>query len=645
MYSRLFLLCAGLNFWACVSSSRYHSVRSDRDQLAIQLKENQITKDSFEVIAQDLETTKLQLQKTENVLIEFYLKYNQGSEKSDSVSKTNQLANEQQESTIQESQMLEMKRLNDQLVQARTNYEQLNEKYEKLLKSKEPKRSTAKKLDSLNKEIVALKNAVAKEKANQVIQDKKLAASNSMMDSMTSQIQYGEIRIKQLQYELNEVKQESEALNSSKGFDQKLQESELRTEINQLKAGLDELNRLNAQMLESVQLKDKEIQKSQEALAALKTENEQTRQELKNLKVKESASVNEATLKSVQEELNQQLNTIKVLNEIIEDKNQQIQKQKTDRAALESKLNKAEAQIHAASNKSINLEQSDSIRKIQEMDLITLKRMNQDLIDKMEILAQEKEQLQNQLKQLKLELKPLDRMKDSIQMQQAELLRLKKMHSEELNIANSRLKNKQSSLDSLNVKIKTLQESNKQLQQHVAQQTTTSSQTEAAPQVEAKQEKKEIHFNEVEKQPSQKSTTDGSKKRLSEPVIAQLKALAKNHTKLEFETTASKEQGFMQIPWADLFDSGSYAIKESGANLMALFSSTVKQNRKLRVSFVKGTQSPTDFVSAEKRIHTLKKLMQVYGVSQNQFNESSEIPVSSKWTTNTDQVVLIVYTE
>ncbi|MGB5023740.1 MAG: hypothetical protein WBO44_00245, partial [Saprospiraceae bacterium] len=90
MYSRLFLLCAGLNFWACVSSSRYHSVRSDRDQLAIQLKENQITKDSFEVIAQDLETTKLQLQKTENVLIEFYLKYNQGSEKSDSVSKTNQ---------------------------------------------------------------------------------------------------------------------------------------------------------------------------------------------------------------------------------------------------------------------------------------------------------------------------------------------------------------------------------------------------------------------------------------------------------------------------------------------------------------------------------------------------------------------------
>lgn len=52
-----------IEFWACVSSSRYHSVRSDRDQLAIQLKENQITKDSFEVIAQDLETTKLQLQK------------------------------------------------------------------------------------------------------------------------------------------------------------------------------------------------------------------------------------------------------------------------------------------------------------------------------------------------------------------------------------------------------------------------------------------------------------------------------------------------------------------------------------------------------------------------------------------------------
>ncbi|MFZ1298618.1 MAG: hypothetical protein WAT16_11275, partial [Saprospiraceae bacterium] len=370
MYSKLFLLCAGLNLWACVSSSRYHSVRSERDQLAIQLKESQINKDSFEVIAQDLETTKLQLQKTENVLIEFYLKYNQGSEKSDSIAKTNPLVNEQQESTIQESQMLEMKRLNDQLVQARINYEQLNEKYEKLLKSKEPKKSTAKKLDSLNKEIVALKNAVAKEKANQVIQDKKLAASNSLLDSMTSQIQYGEVRIKQLQYELNEAKQESEALNASKGIDQKLQESELKTEINQLKANLDELNRLNAQMLETVQLKDKEIQKSQEALAAIKTENEQTQQELKNLKAVKSTSVNEASLKSVQEELNQQLSTIKVLNEIIEDKNQQIQKQQTDRAALENKLMKAEAQIHVESDRSMNLEQADSIRKIQEMDLM-----------------------------------------------------------------------------------------------------------------------------------------------------------------------------------------------------------------------------------------------------------------------------------
>lgn len=645
MYSKLFLLCAGLNLWACVSSSRYHSVRSERDQLAIQLKESQINKDSFEVIAQELETTKLQLQKTENVLIEFYLKYNQGSEKSDSIAKTNPLVNEQQESTIQESQMLEMKRLNDQLVQARINYEQLNEKYEKLLKSKEPKKSTAKKLDSLNKEIVALKNAVAKEKANQVIQDKKLAASNSLLDSMTSQIQYGEVRIKQLQYELNEAKQESEALNASKGIDQKLQESELKTEINQLKANLDELNRLNAQMLETVQLKDKEIQKSQEALAALKTENEQTQQELKNLKAVKSSSVNEASLKSVQEELNQQLSTIKVLNEIIEDKNQQIQKQQTDRAALENKLMKAEAQIHAESDRSMNLEQADSIRKIQEMDLMALKRMNQELLDKMEILAQEKEQAQQQLKQLKLELKSFDRMKDSIQMQQAELLRMKKMHSEELSIANSRLKNKQSSLDSLNVKIKTLQESNKQLQQHVAQQSTTNNQKEAAPRVEAKQEKKEIHFDEVEKQPSQKATTDASKKRLSEPVIAQLKAFVKTNPKLEFETSASKEQGFIQIPWADLFDSGSYAIKESGANLMALFSSTVKQNRKLRVSFVRGTQSPSDLVSTDKRIHTLKKLLQVYGVSQNQINENSEVPVSLKWTTNTDQVVLIVYTE
>lgn len=645
MYFRLFILWSGLNFWACVSSSRYHSVSSERDQLSIQLKESQVTKDSLESLALELETTKLQLQKTENVLIEFYLKYNEGSEKTDSIRTTNQLVNEQQESTIQESHLLEMKHLNDQLIQARTDYEQLNAKHDKLLQSKETKKSTAKKLDSLNKEIVILKNALAKEKANQVIQDKKLAASNSIMDSMTSQIQFGEIRIKQLQYELNEVKQEVVALNSTKGIDQKLQESELKTEINQLKASLDELNRLNAQMLETVQLKDKEIQKSLEKIAALKDENDQTRQELAKLKIKEKSSIKEDEFKAVQEELRQHVNTINALNEIIEEKNHQIQKHQAQGIELERKLKDAEAQIQTSNRRSMKLEQSDSIKNVQEMNLKSLSGKNQDLLIKIQQSEHEKEQLQNQLKQLNLELKSLNRLKDSIQMQQTELVRLKKMHSEEVSISNSRLKNKQASLDSLNLKIKSLQESNKQLQQDASQPTTANIQKEAKPPVETKKQKQEIQSKDVIVEPNQKSNTEGTKKRLGEAIITQLRALIKSYPSIEFETSLSKDQGLILIPWQDLFDPGSFAIKESGANLIADLSSTIKQNKKIRIFFVKDNLNQTNRASSDKRINTLKKLMQVYGVSSQQLSEGTGNPENPKWHTNTEQVALIVYTE
>lgn len=645
MYFRLLILCAGLNFCACVSSSRYHSVSSERDQLSIQLKESQVAKDSLEVLALELETTKMQLQKTENVLIEFYLKYHQGSEKSDSVNQTNQLVNEQEESTIQESSMIEIKRLNDQLIKLRNEYEQLSDKHDKLLKSKEIKKSTAKKLDSLNKEIVALKNAVAKEKANQVIQDRKLKASYSLMDSMTSQIQFGEIRIKQLQYELNEVKQELDAMSSSKGVDQKLQESEFKTEINQLKSSLDELNRLNAQMLETVQLKDKEIQKSLEKIAALKDENDQTRQELANLKIKEKSSIKEDEYKAVQEELRQHVNTINALNEIIEDKNHQIQKHQAQGIELERKLKDAEAQIHTSNSRSMKLEQSDSIKNVQEMNLKSLSGQNQDLLYKIEGSEREKEQLQNQLKLLKLELISLDRLKDSIHMQQTELVRLKKTHSEELSIANSRLKNRQASLDSLNVKFKALQESNKQLQLRALQPSSVNNQKEATPPVETKEQKQEIQSKDVIVQPNLKSNAEGTKKRLSEAIITKLRALIKSYPSIEFETSLSKDQGLILIPWQDLFDPGSFAIKESGANLIADLSSTIKQNKKIRIIFVKDNLNQTNMASSDKRINTLKKLMQVYGVSSQQLSEGTGNPENPKWHTNTEQVAMIVYIE
>ncbi|MBK8451522.1 MAG: hypothetical protein IPL42_16490 [Saprospiraceae bacterium] len=61
---------------ACVSTSRYHSMASEKDQFAIQNKMYLLEIDSLKSLTNELELTKELLQKTENVLIEFYVKYN-----------------------------------------------------------------------------------------------------------------------------------------------------------------------------------------------------------------------------------------------------------------------------------------------------------------------------------------------------------------------------------------------------------------------------------------------------------------------------------------------------------------------------------------------------------------------------------------
>jgi len=642
MYFKLFLLCAGLNFCACVSSSRYHSATAERDQLSLQLQENRLSKDSLELIAKELETTKLQLQKTENVLIEFYLKYNQGSEKLDTSTSSNQLENEQTHSTIQESQVLEMKQLNDQLIKSKLDYEQLNAKYEKLIQSKEPKKSTAKKLDSLNKEIVSLKNAVAKERANLVIQEKKIIASNVLMDSLRSQIQFGELRIKQLQYELSELKQETEALKTTTGFDQKIKETELQTEINQLKAGLDELNRLNAQMLEAIQLKDREIEKHKESNAALKIAHEQAQLALTNSKEKETIGRTETEYKTLQEALNQNERTIAALNEIVDEKNLQIQNQKKTLSEQDEKLKIATEQLGNISTSSLKLAQSDSLSKLQEGRMTILEEKNQELVRKITSIEQENNRLEQQLKQLNSELEPFKRLKDSLQRQHNELLQLKKSYTEELQIANSRLKNKQDSLDSLNVKIKALQNSNKQVEIQAKDETIAGKkQKEAAPQVEDKNSNRLEPA--VDSKTVQETIPATNKKRINEMVKKQIRTLINSYPIIEFETGPNVDQDLLLIPWDALFDNGSFAIKDSGASLMEAFSSILKQHKKLRISFQKEQLNQTSLTRSDKRINTLKKLIQVYGVSAIQFSEGSEILNANPKYTNTDRIVIFVY--
>lgn len=646
MHFRIFLICSVLNFYACVSSSRFHSVTAERDQLSFQLQENKFNKDSLEILAKELESTKLQLQKTENVLIEFYLKHNSGPEKKDSSSSSNPLENEQTQSTIQESQVIEMKQLNDQLVKSKLDYEQLNAKYEKLVQAKEPKKSTAKKLDSLNKEIVFLKNSLAKEKANLVLQGKEMMATNELIDSLKSQVQFGELRIKQLQIELREIKSESESLKATTNFDQKIRENELQTEINQVKANQEELNRLNAQMLEAIQKKDQELDKLKDSNAALNLELERIQKTLASSNVKEKESQKETEIKALQEELKQNEKTTAALNEIIDEKNLQIQKQQQLLLEKDAKLNATTEELNKSSTHSMRFVQSDSIRMQQERKLTILESQNQDLRDGLKSNEHQREQLEQKVNQLKSELESALGLKDSLQLKQKELLQLKKSHVEELKIAISRLESKQASLDSLNAKFKALQNSNTQVEiRTVDPNVTAKNEKESNLPIEVKNSKQQTQFPDKEPQAIPKINPSSNNKRIGESVKKQLRNLVESNPIIGFETSSTSERDLILIPWNALFDKESFAIKESGASLMEAFSNILKQNRKLKISFVKGGLNQSGANTNDKRMNTLKKLMQVYGVSAFQISEGFQNEDDKQQHSDANRIVISVYTD
>lgn len=646
MHFRIFLICSVLNFYACVSSSRFHSVTAERDQLSFQLQENKFNKDSLEILAKELESTKLQLQKTENVLIEFYLKHNSGPEKKDSSSSSNPLENEQTQSTIQESQVIEMKQLNDQLVKSKLDYEQLNAKYEKLVQAKEPKKSTAKKLDSLNKEIVFLKNSLAKEKANLVLQGKEMMATNELIDSLKSQVQFGELRIKQLQIELREIKSESESLKATTNFDQKIRENELQTEINQVKANQEELNRLNAQMLEAIQKKDQELDKLKDSNAALNLELERIQKTLASSNVKEKESQKETEIKALQEELKQNEKTTAALNEIIDEKNLQIQKQQQLLLEKDAKLNATTEELNKSSTHSMRFVQSDSIRMQQERKLTILESQNQDLRDGLKSNEHQREQLEQKVNQLKSELESALGLKDSLQLKQKELLQLKKSHVEELKIAISRLESKQASLDSLSAKIKAIQNSNTQVEiRTVDPNVTAKNEKESNLPIEVKNSKQQTQFPDKEPQAIPKINPSSNNKRIGESVKKQLRNLVESNPIIGFETSSTPERDLILIPWNALFDKESFAIKESGASLMEAFSNILKQNRKLKISFVKGGLNQSGANTNDKRMNTLKKLMQVYGVSAFQISEGFQNEDDKQQHSDANRIVISVYTD
>lgn len=351
----LFYILLGFFFLAsCVSSSRYQSLQSNNEQLQIQLDSLRILNKELVYERQILEETEERLRKTENALIQFYVKYEEqipeeGIYAKDILPGTDELYQEisklksenkilriQLDSTIVESNKIAgaadlavkntKNKRDDNSKELKTEIEQLKSSLADLKEQLAQKNRKNEELESqftkLKAEIISLKEIHAKE----------LEASSGMKTEKESgflaQLQSKENELEQLRDQNDLLVQKLEYINRLHS-DKKNEYDQLLSTQQKMSADLEQEKKSLATLNSVIDLKNSELQDQQGRiknleveLVNLRNETNQKGNELKQQKVEKQAESDELKgLRLENKELKKELNT---LNARIESSNKQL---------------------------------------------------------------------------------------------------------------------------------------------------------------------------------------------------------------------------------------------------------------------------------------------------------------------------------
>ncbi len=254
--------------FSCAPSGRYQVSGSLNDPLNQQIQDCQLVRDSLQLIQTELAQVKIQLEKTENVLIEFYLKY-EGKPQNAETEKT--VPDENQWLTLQSEMKTLLKsnsELKDKLEISELKISQLTAELNK--QKTKNYRNTSRdtlllELDKTNATIDQLEISLA-EKDNYLVQLINEIAELKINQTNIDQIRASDIRIRDsIQSEFNsvsakniELTREVEAFKKEDNDSKSLKPKKLQKELVKSKKELEDLNQeLTISKSEITDLKEK----------------------------------------------------------------------------------------------------------------------------------------------------------------------------------------------------------------------------------------------------------------------------------------------------------------------------------------------------------------------------------------------------
>ncbi|MFZ1424417.1 MAG: hypothetical protein WAS55_11390 [Saprospiraceae bacterium] len=416
---------------ACVSTSRYHSMASEKDQFAIQNKMYLLEIDSLKSLTNELELTKELLQKTENVLIEFYVKYNDKLNLMDSAASLKNDNTEFQNINKIKSLETELSNLKLQFQNVQSELLIAENKILKLQEIKPEKISKNKKTDSLHRALSNAKQQLLKNKELIINSNFEIHNLNQIIDSINSQNQFLVLQNKNLEYHLNELKNEQFDETKNESVENKLKESQLKFEIDELTSKLNLLQSNADQQEQTIQTKNIEIQELNQKITQAQSNALQQEQNLQNniheikelnqkldeskellenqkieftiLSEKSKAPDQSTIIQDLKADLELKDKSIHVLNEIIDSKNSEIDKLKQSIKENKEELIASKNQFSEQQDKWSQLQaENTKLRSLQKSndELNTIKKQLTSLNQKLDQLEAENTNLKNKQKSI-----------------------------------------------------------------------------------------------------------------------------------------------------------------------------------------------------------------------------------------------------
>ncbi len=671
-YQILIFLAFSLILISCVSTSRYQALTSQNEQLQWSKTELKKENDSLKILASELALTKEQLEKTENVLIEFYMKYEGKSPATESIISK---SNESQWDTVQ-SEMNALLKENSILQDKITTYESELAELENQLSNHENKQATIKeknksidlltkqwddakliqqklKTESANKDIDInkLKKEVANLKAEHSDIQNLSTQNQFLIDSLHSEIQYLSIKNQSLSLQISDLNEKLE--ETGKIYREKQNEEliKLQKEITDLNFKQHSLVNENRLLLDSLYMRTNELTTYQQSLEESKLLVTQHKIQLDEKSKKKDNSEQRAQLEKLKSDLTLSEKSLSALNDVIDSKNKNIVSLNKDIANkneeiafLTSKLTLSESSQNAtlenelAANKEENSKIEKQIQLIESEKETLIKNLNQ-LKDENEkynsnnrLLNDELVSKNNQIETLSLKLSEkstqeenttqLEPLKDSISSLQNETIRLKHVNKSlesELNRNQNILSIRNTMIDSLK---KVILVYNNKIKENTSDEDAVNKLKSDLSKTKNENIKLRARVDSLKVSKTQSQSVSKPKiAGLSAILIQKIKSFTNEYNSVGVTSFIENSGMNIILPQSYVFEGETIAMSQAGSELITKLSSILKPYPNLKLNLTgfgaNDANGLKSFENSFRRANTIYKLMSVSGINSN----------------------------